>query len=195
MLEIERGNIMEKTLVLIKPDGVRRALIGRIISRFENAGLQISAIKMLLPDRERVGRHYKDDEVWLRSVGAKSKKAYELKGISVTESEIEIGRRIRGQLMDYLSSGPVIAMVVEGNEAIFSVRKIVGSTEPKSADPSSIRGSLSTDSYGAADSRGSPLKNLIHASDDLKSAKEEISIWFADNELCDYERADRGLIC
>ncbi len=194
MLEIERGNIMEQTLVLIKPDGVRRALIGRVISRFEDAGLQISAIKMLVPERERVGRHYTEDEAWLKSVGSKSKRAYESKGVSVTESEIDIGRRIRGQLIDYLTSGPVIAMIIEGNEAVFTVRKIVGSTEPRSADPSSIRGGLSTDSYGAADSRKSPLKNLIHASEDVRSAKDEISVWFSDREVCDYERADRSAI-
>ncbi len=185
---------MERTLVLIKPDGVRRALIGRVIARFESAGLKVSGIKMVVPGRELVAKHYTDSEDWLRSVGAKAKKAYEAKGITPKESEVELGSKVRARLIDYLSSGPVVCMVIEGNESIFAVRKIVGSTEPRSADPSSIRGSLSTDSYALADSLDRPLKNIIHASEDKSSAESEISLWFEESELIKYKRADEDII-
>lgn len=185
---------MEKTLVLIKNDGVKRALIGSVISRFENIGLKVSAIKMIVPSKELVGKHYADDENWLLSVGTKSKRSYEEKGQKIDVAEIDLGRRIRDRLIDFLSSGPVVAVVIEGNEAIFSVRKIVGSTEPKSADPSSIRGIYSSDSYGLADSKNRPIKNLVHASEDEKSAEIEISLWFNDDEIFDYDRSDMDAI-
>lgn len=181
---------MEKTLVLVKNDGVKRALIGSVISRFENAGLKVSAIKMIVPTKELVGKHYADDEKWLFSVGTKAKKAYESKGQKPDGTELDLGRRIRNRLINFLSDGPVVAIVIEGNEAIFSVRKIVGTTEPKSADPSSIRGIYSSDSYDLADSRDRPIKNIVHASEDKKSADLEIALWFDNNEIYEYDRSD-----
>ena len=185
---------MERTLVLIKSDGVRRGLIGNVISRFESAGLKVCAIKMLVPSKELVSRHYTDSEDWLRGVGSKAKKSSEAKGIILKESEIELGQKVRSRLIKYLSSGPVICMAIEGNESIFAVRKMVGSTEPKSADPSSIRGSLSTDSYGLADSSERPIKNIIHASEDYATASAEIKLWFSESELIEYKRADEEIV-
>ncbi len=184
------GDFMERTLVLIKPDGVYRALIGEIIKRFEQAGLKIVAMKMVKPTREIVEKHYYADKEWLESVGQKAKASYEKEGKVVKETPLEIGMRVRNTLLNYLTGKPVVAMVVEGNEAIFVVRKILGSTEPKSADPGSIRGSLSSDSYAFADSQGRSTRNLVHASGDKKDAEREISIWFSRDEIIEYKRAD-----
>jgi nucleoside-diphosphate kinase len=178
----------------VKPDGVERALIGRIISRFEDAGLKVVAIKMLKPSRELVGRHYVDDKAWLESVGNKTKSSYEAKGIVVKETALEIGQRVRGFLMDYLAGNPVVAMVIEGNEAISVVAKIVGSTAPAKADPSTIRGTYSSDSYALADGNKRSVKNLIHASDSPESAAREIGIWFKSDEIISYKRADEAAI-
>jgi nucleoside-diphosphate kinase len=156
------GVNMEKAFVLIKPDGVQ------------------------------AGRHYVDDEAWLEDVGRKSIATYEAKGIKTSEKPVEIGHRIRGYLMDYITAGPVVAMVLEGNEAIDIVRKIVGSTAPYKADPSTIRGRYASDSYSLADERKRPVHNLIHTSDSPETAKREIGIWFDNSEIKEYERADES---
>ena len=181
--------MIERTLVLVKPDGVIRALTGRIIARFEDAGLKPVAIKMVKPSRELAGRHYIDDPKWLEETGAKAIAAYKEKGVEVKDTPVQAAMRIRGYLMDFISSGPVVAMALEGNDAIAVTRKITGATEPKRADPSTIRGYFSTDSYGMADSKNRPLKNLVHASEDKATADREISIWFTAEELVDYKSA------
>ncbi len=183
---------MEKTFVLIKPDGVQRSLIGRIIARFEDAGLKVVALKMVVADKELASRHYVDDMAWLEDVGRKSIASYEAKGIKVKDRPEQIGRKIRGYLMDYLTAGPVVAMVIEGNEAVAIVRKIVGSTAPAKAEPSSIRGMYANDSYQLADEMKRPVRNLIHTSDSPETAEKEISVWFGKNEIREYKRADEA---
>ena len=182
--------MIERTLVLIKPDGVKRALIGRILSRLEDSGLKIVAMKMVQPDKKLAGIHYIADKKWLEDTGNKTIQNNKEKGIPTKETAVQIATRIRKYLMDFLSSGPVIAAVFEGNEAIFITRKIVGATEPKKSDPSTLRGLYSTDSYEFADLKKRPIKNLIHASEDRKTAEREIKVWFKPGELMDYNRAD-----
>lgn len=185
--------MIEKTLLLVKPEGVSRALIGKVISTIEDAGLKIVAIKMVIADKKTAGEHYFADPAWMESVGNKSISSYKDKGIVVKESAKEIGAKIRDQLINHLTSGPVIAMVVEGNEAIFISRKLVGLTEPRKADPSTIRGRYGSDSYDAADVRGTPILNLVHASEDKKTAEKEIPLWFKKNEIISYKRVDQHL--
>jgi nucleoside-diphosphate kinase len=180
----------ERTLVLVKPDGVQRGLIGEVIRRFEQRGLKISALKMVEGGEEQVGKHYTDDINWLKSVGKKTRKSFAEKGIDMDETDEGIGRRIRAWLMNYISSGPVVAMVVEGNHAIEVVRKIGGTTEPRTAPAGTIRGDFSIDSYMLGDNLKRPVKNLIHASGDKKEAENEIHVWFSEDEIYDYERAD-----
>lgn len=182
--------MIERTLVLIKPDGVQRALIGKIISTFEDAGLKIVAMKMVSPSREQVMDHYAADENWLRSVGEKSIKGAKERGEEINEDPIKIGMRIRDYLVNYLAGNPVVAMVVEGNNAIEEVRKLVGATQPLKADPSTIRGKYSSDSYDLADSQKRAVRNLVHASEDKASAEREIKVWFKDEEILSYKRAD-----
>ena len=130
----------EKTLVLIKPDAVQRALIGEILSRFERTGLKVIAMKMAYASKELAGKHYADDDEWLKSVGDKASKAAQERGEKLKETPIQFGKKIRRQLMDYISMSPVVALVLEGHNAVATVRKIVGPTSPEHANPGTIRG-------------------------------------------------------
>ena len=185
---------MERTLVLIKPEGVKRGISGAILKKFEQAGLKIVAIKMLTTTKEQLERHYTDDPAWLEEVGNKSIKSYEERGVKLKETAPEIGKRVRKGLMDALASGPVIAFVLEGNEAVAATRKLVGATSPAKADPSSIRGKYSTDSYALADQKGRPVRTIVHASDSPETASKEIAIWFKKSEIFEYKRADEDFV-
>jgi len=154
---------IEKTLVLIKPEGVQRALVGKIISRFESAGLKIIGMKQVWVDKEFAKKHYTEDIAERR------------------------GEKVREMLLDYIIEGPVIAMVLEGVNAIENVRKIVGGTEPKSAPPGTIRGDFAHVSFAYADKNNIPVKNLIHASGNEKDAKHEVPLWFNEKELHSYK--------
>jgi nucleoside-diphosphate kinase len=175
--------MFERTFVVIKPDAVRRGLVGAILSKFENTGLKIEAMKMLNASKELVDNHYPNSEDWLISVGMKTKKAYEeynldlLKDLGTTDA-LEIGRVIKGWLLEYITSGPVVALILIGNRAVEEVRKLVGNTSPIFADSASIRGSFSSDSPDLANKEKRPLYNLIHASGSVEEAEHEISLWF-----------------
>jgi nucleoside-diphosphate kinase len=186
--------MMEKTLVLIKPDAVQRGLIGEIISRFEKAGLKIIGMKMVYADKEMAGKHYADDEAWLKSVGEKTLASYEKKGIKLNRTAIEHGRLVRQQLMDFISMSPIIALVIEGHNAIAHIRKIVGATAPSDAIPGTIRGDYSFDTYSLADNSNRPIQNLIHASGNKEDAEKEIPIWFKQDELYAWKRVDEDLM-
>ncbi|MEM2115556.1 MAG: nucleoside-diphosphate kinase [Candidatus Woesearchaeota archaeon] len=151
--------MIERTLVLIKPDGIERGLIGKIIERFENVGLKIVAAKMVKIDQEFARKHY-----WEHV----EKPFYQF-------------------IEKYITSGPVLALVLEGLHAVEVVRKLVGPTEPRKAQPGTIRGDFSHVSYAYADNKKMAVKNLIHASDSLENAKYEISLWFKPEEIIEYE--------
>ncbi|MBW3015681.1 nucleoside-diphosphate kinase [Candidatus Woesearchaeota archaeon] len=185
---------MEKTLVLIKPDGVQRGLVGEIISRLEKCCLKIVGMKMAYPSKELAGEHYANDEAWLRAVGEKQKTAYRKKGIELEESEIELGQKVRTMLMDYLVMSPIIALCIEGHNAVAKVRKIVGATSPFDAEPGTIRGDFAIDHYQLADELNRPIQNLIHASGTVEEAEREIKIWFNENEIFAWKRVDEDLV-
>lgn len=181
---------LEQTLVLVKPDGVSRGLVGEIVSRFERVGLKISALKMILPQHEDVDRHYELTDEWMQAVYDKAKKKYDDLGQEFPCTDYKVyGAAIKAGLVDFLKSGPIVAMVLEGEQAVALVRKLVGATEPMSADPGTIRGDLSLDSYALSNAQNRPLRNLIHASGTVDEAKKEIAIWFSDEELHRYEHA------
>jgi nucleoside-diphosphate kinase len=185
---------MEMTLVLIKPEGVKRAIVGRILERFEMAGLKIVGIKMVLPDRRLAERHYPLDKDWYENAWRNTKKGMEAQGKKMTETPLQLGKRVRSMLMKHLTSGPVIAIVLEGNDAIASTRKLCGSPSPNRADPTTIRGMFSTDSYELADAKKRTTISIMHASDSPATAKREVSLWFKNGELCNYERPDWSVI-
>ena len=184
----------ERTLVLIKPDGVQRGLIGEIIGRFERCGLKIVGMKMVYASEKLAGDHYIADENWLNTVGEKSKAAYAKRGITIEKENREIGLEIRSQLIEYLMMSPVAAFVIEGFNAVKHVRKLVGSTSPADAAPGTIRGDLSFDHYPLADQKKRPIQNLIHASGEVDEAQREIALWFKDDEIHKWERVDEALL-
>lgn len=179
--------MIERTLVIIKPDGVQRGLIGEILGRFERAGLKVVGMKMVWPDKELVGKHYTDDIEYYKTVWEKAKAGAEERGDEFTESPQELGDRIREANMRYLSTGPVLAFVLEANTAIQTVRNIIGGTNPLSADIGTIRGDLTVDDFSVADKEGRAVRNLMHASSEPEEAEREIALWFSDDELSDYQ--------
>ena len=179
----------EKTLVIVKPDGIQRSLIGEIIRRYERTGLKLLALKMVIPTEERAIQHYYEvgGDAWLEEVGRKARAAYEKKGlVSPYATNMDNGRAVMMANAKYLSSGPVIAMVWQGNSAVALVRKITGGTEPLTSDVGTIRGDLTLDSYQIADIDQRSVRNLIHASGTIEDAEKEIKIWFKEEELQNY---------
>lgn len=164
---------MEQTLVLIKPDGVKRNLIGEIIARFEKGGLKVVDMKMLTTSMDIASKHYPDDEEYLRTVGQKSVAAGDKVG-----DVLEQGRKIINSMRGFLTSAPIVAMILEGENAITLVRKITGYTDPSSAEKGTIRGDLGEDSILQANKESRPVYNLIHASGNLDEAEKEIQLWF-----------------
>ena len=154
---------IQRTLVLIKPDGVFRGIVGRIIERFENAGLKIVGMKMFWADKKFAEKHYTEDIAKRR------------------------GKHVREWLLEYITEGPVVAMVLEGIDSVELVRKIVGPTEPKTAQPGTIRGDFAMHSYAYTDKRKIPIKNLIHASGTAAEAKDEVNLWFSPEDLHEYK--------
>ncbi len=162
----------EQTLVLIKPDGVQRNLIGKIIAYYEAAGLKITALKMLRVSQQLISRHYPEEDEYMISLGKKSEKA----GDKILDYK-EQGRMIVHGLRKYLTEGPVVAMIIEGEEAIQKVRKITGYTDPASAEKGTIRGDLGVDNILKANSEKRSVRNLIHASGNREEAEHEIKLW------------------
>ncbi len=178
----------ESTLVILKPDAVSRGLTGEIIARLERVGLRVDAIRVSRGETEMIDNHYPRDDKWLSIVGGKTLEDYERLGLSATEklgtdNAVEIGQMVRRWLSDFMSSGPIVPMIVTGNRTIETVRKIVGSTLPVAAAPGTIRGDFSSDSADAANAESRPVKNLIHASGDPEEAAREIKLWFPDHNV------------
>mgnify|MGYP001567464227 CR=1 FL=1 len=178
----------ERTLVVVKPDGVQRSLIGEIIGRFEKVGLKLVAMKMCLPDEEFIEKHYTLDPNWRRITGEKTIESYKKKGEKFwTEDPLEVTEVLLKKLKKYMTSGPVVAMVWQGAHATELVRKIVGGTEPRTSDVGTIRGDYVLDSYIMSDTDGRAVRNLIHASGSAKESEAEIRHWFKENELLNYK--------
>ncbi len=179
----------ERSLVIIKPDGVQRGLVGEIISRFERKGLKIAAMKMVWPSTDMAEKHYDQPEHAARALGEKTIAAYKEKGIDLNKDPIDIAKDIQKKLVRYLTGGPVVVMIVEGAHAITHVRKIRGGTNPLSADVGSITADYTIDSYFIADEDVRAVRNLAHASGSVEEAETEIKIWFTKEEIYDYNLA------
>jgi nucleoside-diphosphate kinase len=188
-------NKQEKTLVIIKPDGVQRGLIGEVIKRYEQCGLKLVALKMIIPSRDLALKHYSVDPNWALKTGTKSIEAWKAKGLTPpTEDPIELAEGVRKTLLDFLSSGPVVPMIWQGMNAVGIVRKITGSTEPLSSVPGTIRGDYTIDSYSAADSDKRSVRNIIHASGTVDEANTEIPLWFKAEEILNYRLVAEEII-
>lgn len=156
---------MERTLILLKPDALERGIIGEIITRFEKVGAKLVGLKLLVSEKDTAGMHYTDDLAKRR------------------------GEKVRELMISMLTSGPIVAMVLEGIEMVEVARKMVGTTEPKMAAPGTIRGDYSHVSFKHADEKGIGVFNLIHASGSKEEAPAEISVWFKPEELVNHKPA------
>lgn len=193
-MEAYKG-LKERTLVVIKPDGVKRAIIGEILQRFEKAGLKIVGLKMITVSRDFARRHYPGTEEWIAGMGKKTLENYEKYNLDAkkelgTDDALKIGNMIYEWNVDAFTSGPVIAVALEGNHAVDNVRMIVGSTLPVFAQPGTIRGDYSSDSAALANKEQRAIKNVVHASGELDEAEREVAYWFGAEDIHEYARAD-----
>ena len=189
----------ERTLVLIKPDGVKRALIGEIIHRIEMRGLKVVGMEMVWARPEQIDEHYPHDESWIRGLGEKTLASYKDYGFDPlkemgTNDPLKIGQECRNWLVNFMSSGPIVKIAIEGLHSIEMVRKIVGKTVPASADMGTIRGDFSVDSPTLANRDKRAVRNLIHASGNKEEAEHELGLWFANDRMFDYQRSDESTI-
>lgn len=180
----------EKTLILVKPDGVKRGLVGEILSRFERVGLEIVGLKAVRITKEIALKHYGFNEDWFENIGKKVKEFYKQVGYDAGEdfnklSNKDIGKLVQKWNVDFLTEGSVVAIVLKGYHAVSVVRKMVGATYPSEAVPGTIRGDYSTESPLVANVSQRSVRNLVHASGTLEEAKTEIELWFKEDELID----------
>jgi nucleoside-diphosphate kinase len=180
-------HIQEKSLVIIKPDGIQRSLIGEIVKRFERVGLKLIALKFQIPTKEQTKMHYTIDPDWVQKAGEKALNSFKAQGRDTTElNAIDLGNGILGKLQTYMSSGPVVVMAWQGAHAVDVIRKLVGSTEPRTSDVGTIRGDFVHDSYEISNIEGRSVRNVVHASGTVEEALKELEIWFKSDEIISY---------
>lgn len=189
----------EKTVLIIKPDGVKRGLVGEIISRVEKRGLKIIALNMISATREQIDGHYPKDEKWITRLGEKTIATYEKYGFDLKKEmgaadPKKIGQMVRNWQLDFMTSGPIVKIVIKGIHAIDMIRKLVGNTMPALAEMGTIRGDFSVDSAAAANRGKRSVHNLVHASETESEAKHEMEFWFSPEEIHDYKRAEDDIM-
>lgn len=190
----------ERTFAMVKPDGVKRGVIGDVIHRFEKVGLKIVAIKMVTPTEEMVRKHYPmSDEAWVNRLGDKAVSGFDNLEVTVeevlgTNDKAKLGKDVTEALVQYLTSGPVVAMVIEGMQAIDMVRKLCGHTLPFKADVGTIRGDYSVDSPSVANAEQRSIHNIIHASETAAEAENEIGLWFGKEDIPSYELTSEAVM-
>ena len=189
----------ERTFMLIKPDGVKRGLTGEILARLEKRGLKIVALEMIMATREQIDEHYPKDPAWVSRLGEKSLATYEKYGFDAVEEvgtadPAEIGKKVRAWLIDFMVSGPVVKLVIEGVHAVDMVRKLAGVTMPSAAELGSIRGDYSVESAALANMEKRAVQNLVHASETTEEAEHEIAHWFGKDPAFRYDRAEDTLV-
>lgn len=189
----------QRALILLKPDAVQRGLIGKITKRFEQVGLKIIGLKCIWATEKQIVDHYPETDAWFTKVGERTLSNYAKKGLDAkkvfgTDEAVAIGKTVKQWLIKYLQESPVFAFVVEGYDTTELVRKICGNTIPLLANPGTIRGDFSHDTIDLANEQNRPLRNLIHASETPEDAQKEIKVWFENDELFDYERADENIL-
>lgn len=184
----------ERTLIIIKPDGIQRSLIGEIISRFERTGLKFTGFKFLVPTETQLLTHYNKDEEWFLKKGKRIIEDLTTQGLPVEKDAMAYGRGIIDTIIKYMTAAPVLAMVLEGNQSVAIVTKITGSTEPSTSDVGTIRGDLTLDSYGHSTIENRAVRNLIHCSESPAEAEREIKVWFEESELINYVTAQERIL-
>lgn len=186
--------IKERTFVIIKPDAIQRNLIGDIISRIERTGLKIIALKMLVANEDVLWNHYNKDDAWFLEKGNIAIESRKSQALPIEKEAIEYGKDILRANIEFMTSGPVIAFIVQGNQAVGIVKKIVGGTEPLTSDVGTIRGDYTIDTYSLANSSSRAVRNLIHCSDQVSEAEREISLWFNGADIIKYNLANERIL-
>ncbi|MFA6050714.1 MAG: nucleoside-diphosphate kinase [Candidatus Paceibacterota bacterium] len=176
----------ERTFVILKPDSIQRGLIGEIIARFERAGLKVAGMKFGMLDKDKIWKHYGKDDAWFLKKGTKILEDRKAAGMEVDKEAIDYGKDIIRALEKFMTVCPVVSLVLEGNQAVAVVMKMVGTTEPTTSDVGTIRGDLTLDSYQIAAVDDRAVRNLIHCSDTVENANNEIALWFEGKDLYDY---------
>lgn len=176
----------QRTFVAVKHDGVQRGLVGEIIKRIERTGLKIVALKMFIPSMEKTIEHYGKDESWCAKVGERTIESLKAEGKEPIKSAVEYGKDVLNALYKYFTLGPIVGVVIEGNQSVAIVKKLVGGTEPTTSDVGTIRGDLTLDSYELSNVDSRAVRNLVHCSDKPEEAEREIKIWFTPEEIINY---------
>ncbi|MBN2853986.1 nucleoside-diphosphate kinase [Patescibacteria group bacterium] len=176
----------ERTLVILKPDAVQRGLIGEVINRIEKTGLKLVALKIMMATEDQLWAHYNKDDEWFLKKGEMTVREREAAGMPIEKEAIEYGKDIVRALVKFMTCGPVVPMIFEGNQAAGIVKKLVGSTEPLSSEAGTLRGDYTIDSYNLANVDERAVRNLIHCSDPAEDALREIPIWFKPEEILSY---------
>ncbi len=184
----------ERTFIILKPDTVQRSLIGEVINRFERTGLKFVAMKMFVPEEAKLLVHYNKDDAWFLKKGNRIIEDLTAQGLPVEKDAMEYGKDIIRTIVHYMTAAPVIAMVLEGNQSVAVVTKLVGTTEPSSSDVGTIRGDYTVDSYGHSSYENRAVRNLIHCSESPAEAEREIAIWFTESELMNYVTAQERIM-
>jgi nucleoside-diphosphate kinase len=186
----------EITFLMAKPDAVQRGLTGEIIRRIEQVGLKVVGLRLFKPTDKQIDDHYPKDKAWITRLGEKTlatyaKYGYDAKKELGTDKAEKIGPMVRGWLMTFMKSGPVVVMIIKGSHAVEMVRKLAGNTMPSDSELGTIRGDYSVDSAAAANRDKRAVMNLVHASETPDEAEHEIGHWFGKGEqVFDYERSD-----
>jgi nucleoside-diphosphate kinase len=184
----------ERSLVLLKPDTVQRSLVGEVIKRFEQTGLKIVSMKMIVPTEAQLLVHYNKDDSWYERKGKGIVEELTTQGKEITKEPIEYGKDIIRTIVRYMTAAPVVAMILEGNKAVAVVTKIVGTTEPSTSDVGTIRGDYTVDSYSHSTFENRAVRNLVHQSESPEEAEREIAIWFKDEEIMNYVTAQERIL-
>ncbi|MFH0830915.1 MAG: nucleoside-diphosphate kinase [Parcubacteria group bacterium] len=189
------AELTERSVVLIKPDGVMRGIVGEVLARFEKAGLKLVGLRMVKIDRTFANRHLPNTPEWIKGLGDKTLTTYKKYGHDPikelgTADPTEIGKMVVGWNLDFLTSGPIVAVAWEGHNAMDICRKLVGNTLPVFAPPGTIRGDFAKDSPALANTMKRAVRNVVHASGNKQEAEHELELWFGPEDIHSYERVD-----
>lgn len=184
----------ELSLVILKPDAIQRSLMGTIISRIENTGLKFVAMRLIVPKAEQCWAHYNKDEAWFLKKGTRVVEDRKAQNLPIEKEAIEYGKDIIQANVDFFTSGPVLAFIVEGNQSVAIVKKLVGGTEPTTSDVGTIRGDMTVDSYALSSIDNRAVRNLVHCSDSPEEAEREIPIWFEPSDILKYRLVQEQIL-
>jgi nucleoside-diphosphate kinase len=184
----------ERTLVILKPDTIQRSLMGEVIGRFERVGLKFAAMKMIMASEEQLLQHYNKTDEWFLKKGNRIIEDLKAHGLPVEKEAVEYGKDIIRTIVHYMTAAPVVVMILEGNESVKVVTKLVGTTEPATSDVGTIRGDFTVDSYGHSSYENRAVRNLVHQSESPAEAEREIAIWFGEGETMSYVTAQERIM-